>query len=141
MWRAHAGRGGRGAAAGGGVPARLAGPAGGERLVPEPLAAPGLYRVLLAGQVHSTFAVNPEVRESDLGAAPEPALVGAFPSGRARIIRPGADLAGRVREARYGRELWTWFVIAALVLLAAETLIARWGMAGRVAEPAPAGGA
>jgi hypothetical protein len=42
-----------------------------------------------------------------------------------------------VREARFGRELWSWFVIAALLLLVAETIVARWGMPGR----APTGGA
>jgi hypothetical protein len=48
-------------------------------------------------------------------------------------MRPGADLAQRVREARFGRELWTWFVVIALLLLVAESVIARWCMSGREA--------
>jgi hypothetical protein len=43
-----------------------------------------------------------------------------------------------VREARYGRELWGWFVMIALLLLVAETVIARWGMASSSAPPARA---
>ena len=63
----------------------------------------------------------------------------AFPAGRARILAPGADLARRVREARYGRELWSWFVGLALALLAAESVVGRWGMTAR--RTAEGGGA
>jgi len=111
------------------VPCGLVAGAGVTRLVSAPLERPGLYRVLDGGAVRATFAVNPEARESDLAAVPATAVVRAFPAGRARILAPGADLARRVREARYGRELWGWFVALALALLVAESLIGRWGMA------------
>ena len=99
-----------------------------------PIEAPGLYRVIQNGKLRSSFAVNPDPRESDLEPLPEPALIAKFPAGRASVIHPGADLARRVREARYGRELWSWFVVLALLLLIAETIVARWGMGG--AKPA-----
>jgi len=35
-----------------------------------------------------------------------------------------------VREARFGRELWSWFVGLALALLVAESVIGRLGLAG-----------
>jgi hypothetical protein len=104
--------------------------AGATRLVSAPLERPGLYRVIQGATVRSTFAVNPDPRESDLAALPEAALLRAFPAGRAQVIHPGADLARRVREARYGRELWTWFVALALLLLVAESAIGRLGLAG-----------
>jgi hypothetical protein len=44
-----------------------------------------------------------------------------------------------VREARYGRELWSWFVALALALLAAESVVGRWGMTAR--RPAEGDGA
>jgi hypothetical protein len=113
------------------VPAELQATAGATRLVSAPLERPGLCRVIQGATVRSTFAVNPDPRESDLAAVPEAALLRAFPAGRAQVLHPGADLARRVREARYGRELWTWFVALALLLLAAESVIGRWGMAGR----------
>jgi Aerotolerance regulator N-terminal/von Willebrand factor type A domain len=117
------------------VPSQLVAESGATRLESAPIEHPGLYRVLQGGAVRSTFAVNLDVRESDLASVPEPALVRAFPGGRAQIMRPGADFARRVREARYGRELWSWFVIAALVLLVAETVIGRWGMGSAIARP------
>jgi hypothetical protein len=109
---------------------------GAVRLLSAPLERPGLYRVLHDGAIRNTFAVNPNPRESDLTPVPQRALVAAFPAGHAQIVPPGADLARRVREARYGRELWAWFVIVALVLLAAESVLGRWGMPSRVPEAA-----
>jgi hypothetical protein len=112
------------------VPSALAAADGTTRLVSAPLERPGLYRVLKDGRLRATFAVNPDLRESDLAALGEAELTRAFPAGRARVVRPGADLARRVREARFGREMWGAFVVAALALLALETFIARWGMPG-----------
>lgn len=113
------------------VPSELNAAEGATRLVSDPLEQPGLYRVMRGAELRSTFAVNPDPSESDLTPATDAALIAAFPPGRARIMRPGADLAARVREARFGRELWSWFVVIALILLVAETVIARWGMPGR----------
>lgn len=118
------------------VPAELVAAAGATRLVSAPLERPGLYRVVQGATVRSTFAVNPDPRESDLAALPEAALLRAFPAGRAQVVQPGADLARRVREARFGRELWSWFVALALALLVAESVIGRLGLAG----PARPGG-
>jgi aerotolerance regulator-like protein/VWA domain-containing protein len=120
------------------VPSELIAAGGAARLQSAPLERPGLYRVLRAGQVRNTFAVNPDPRESNLDPIPEPALTRAFPAGRVQVVHAGEDLARRVREARYGRELWGWFVMIALLLLVAETVIARWGMASSSAPPARA---
>jgi hypothetical protein len=120
------------------VPSELVAGGGATRLTSAPLERPGLYRVLQGGVLRSTFAVNPPPPESDLAAVPEATLLRAFPPGRAEVLRPGADLSRRVREARYGRELWSWFVIASLALLVAEMIIARWGMGGSVPEPSAA---
>lgn len=117
--------------AGAEIASELSAAEGATRLVSRPLESPGLYRVLRGGALRSTFAVNPDPAESDLTTLDDAALVNAFPAGRARIMRPGADLAQRVREARFGRELWTWFVVLALLLLVAESIIARSGMTGR----------
>jgi hypothetical protein len=47
-----------------------------------------------------------------------------------RVLRMGDDLALRVRQARFGRELWPEFLVLALLLLVAESVIGRWGMPG-----------
>jgi hypothetical protein len=113
------------------VPSEMVSESGATRILSAPLERVGLYRVIRGGALHTTFAVNPARSESDLTPVPDAALVRAFPAGRAQILRPGADLARRVREARYGRELWAWFVIAALAFLVAEMILARWGMESR----------
>lgn len=119
------------------VASELTATAGATRLVSAPLERPGLYRVMRGGELRSTFAVNPDPAEADLAPASDDALVRMFPGGRARIMRPGEGLAERVREARFGRELWSLFVVIALLLLVAESVIARWGMTGRGgADPA-----
>jgi hypothetical protein len=119
------------------IPSELTASGGATRLVSEPLERTGLYRVLQGGTVRNAFAVNPDPRESDLTSMPEAALVQAFPPGRAQVVRPGEGLARRVREARYGRELWSWFLALALLLLVAETVLARWGLGNaRLPEPA-----
>ena len=120
------------------VPSELVAAGGAARLTSAPLERPGLYRVLRAGTLRNTFGVNPDPRESNLDPIPESDLTRAFPSGRVQVVRAGEDLARRVREARYGRELWSWFVTIALLLLVAETVIARWGMTGSKAPPARA---
>ena len=117
-------------AAGREVQSELVSDRGATRLRSAPLENTGLYRVLAGGTLRSTFAVNPDARESDLAEMPEDALVRGFPDGRAQIVRAGADLARRVREARYGRELWSWFIALALAFLIAESVIGRWGMGG-----------
>jgi len=119
------------------VPAELVAAAGATRLVSAPLERPGLYRVVQGATVRSTFAVNPDPHESDLATIPEAALVRAFPAGRAQIVQPGAGFARRVREARFGRELWSWFVALALLLLIAESVIGRLGLAGAGGATSP----
>lgn len=110
---------------------------GATRAQSAPLEAPGLYRVIESGQLRGSIAVNPEPRESELAAIDERDLLAAFPDGRARVLRPGADFAQRVREARFGRELWPWFVMLALALLVAETILGRWGMGSPTKRTAP----
>lgn len=118
------------------VASELVAAGGATRLTSAPLERTGLYRVLQGGVLRNTFAVNPAPQESDLASISDPMLMRAFPPGRAQVLRPGADLATRVREARYGRELWAWFVIASLALLVAEMIIARSGLGGRAPEVA-----
>ncbi len=103
---------------------------GATRAVSEPFERPGLYRILESGRLRGSVAVNPDPRESALASFEERELLAAFPAGRARVLRPGADFAQRVREARFGRELWPLFVMLALALLIAETILGRWGMGG-----------
>jgi len=121
------------------IPSELVTAEGATRLLSAPLERPGLYRVFQGAAARASFAVNPDRRESDLTAIPEATLTRWFPASRVSVLRPGGDLERRVREARYGRELWTWFVWIALACLLAETALGRWGLPGMGGEPRPAG--
>ena len=112
------------------VPVRVETGGGAARAVSAPLERTGLYRAFTGGQLRASFAVNPDPREGDLAPLPEASLVSAFPTGRVRVLRMGDDLALRVRQARFGRELWPEFLLLALLLLVAESVIGRWGMPG-----------
>jgi len=114
------------------VPVRVESRGGATHAVSAPLEHTGLYRAFAGGVLRASFAVNPDPREGDLAPMPEQTLVAAFPAGRVRVLRTGDDLAVRVRQARFGRELWPEFLTLALLLLVAESVIGRWGM--------PAGG-
>ena len=113
------------------VPVRVETAGGATRAVSAPLERTGLYRAFTGGQLRASFAVNPDPREGDLTPLPEASLVAAFPTGRVRVLRMGDDLALRVRQARFGRELWPEFLLLALLLLVAESVIGRWGMPDR----------
>jgi hypothetical protein len=112
---------------------------GATRILSAPLEQPGLYRVFQGAAARASFAVNPDPRESDLTSIPEATLTSWFRAGHVTILRPGGDLERRVREARYGRELWSWFVFMALACLLAETVLGRFGLPGVGGEPRPAG--
>jgi hypothetical protein len=109
---------------------------GAARVVSEPLERVGLYRAFAGGTLRTSFAVNPDPMEGDLAPLTEASLVDAFPRGRARLVRVGEDLAARIRQARFGRELWPEFLFMALLLLVAETVLGRWGMAGPLKKAA-----
>ena len=112
------------------VPVRVESRSGATRAVSAPLERTGLYRAFAGGTLRASFAVNPDPREGDLTPMPEASLIAAFPAGRVRVLRMGDDLAVRVRQARFGRELWPEFLIFALLMLIAESVLGRWGMVG-----------
>ena len=110
------------------VPCALTTRGGSTRLVSSPLERVGLYRVFEGAELRRSFAVNSDPRESDLSSLDRARLERLFPAGRVRTLEGGADLARRVREARFGRELWRECLLLALALLVAETILGRVGM-------------
>ena len=112
------------------IPVNVETSGGATRAVSVPLERTGLYRAFAGPDLRASFAVNPDPTEGDLAPMPDASLIAAFPGGRARLLRVGDDLAARVRQARFGRELWPEFVALALLLLFAESVIGRWGMPG-----------
>src|SRR5262249_61481807 len=97
-------------------------------------------RAFAGRELRASFGGNPDPAEGDLAPLPEATLVAAFPADRVRVLRVGEDLALRIRQARFGRELWPEFVTLALLLLVAESVLGRWGMAGGGGEGGGRGG-
>lgn len=89
---------------------------------------PGFYRIVVgdpaAGTILQALAVNVDTRESDLTAMPSEEAALIFGSEAVSLI-PGEELSRQVLQARYGRELWKLCLALALILLVAESLIAR----------------
>jgi hypothetical protein len=85
----------------------------------------GYYEIRPADReaAESAVAVNLDPRESDVRSAGVETLRQTLPD--AIVLAGDDDLVASVREGRVGRELWWYFAVAALVLLAVESAVAR----------------
>jgi hypothetical protein len=83
----------------------------------------GVYSIMNGLTESDRFAVNIDPREGDLYRIRGTELTGRFID--AESMPYTADLAGFIIEKRFGRELWQYFLLAALILLALEMFIAR----------------
>jgi hypothetical protein len=87
-----------------------------------------VYTIQQSGQVVFSFPCNPEKSESGTEKIEnkdiENNLKSRFEEG-ITVISPTAALSASVFELRTGREIWQYFLIAALLFLALETLISR----------------
>ena len=83
---------------------------------------PGLYKLTANGRVLYQWAVNVDVRESDLTIADEDELKKAYPI---IFVRDADVLPNLVYRSRFGKELWSYLLIAAFVLLIMEMLVYR----------------
>jgi hypothetical protein len=94
---------------------------GGSALRTDPLMTPGLYTLEVSGKPAEAVAATVPVAEADLREAPRDLLQKLLPA--AHLIQ--GSVREEVQRRRFGRELWREFLIAALLLLALETLVAR----------------
>lgn len=87
----------------------------------------GAYRVRGTGEgaLLGLFAVQPDPAESDLTELPAALRADLGALARVTEWRPGVDLAAELERERTGSELWLPLVLAALAVLAAETLLAQ----------------
>ncbi|MBW3553155.1 MAG: VWA domain-containing protein [Gemmatimonadetes bacterium] len=90
------------------------------------LTAPGIYRAFRDGDVTAAYAVNPSPAESDLARADPQALPGLFPGRDVHVATPG-EWSDAVYVRRLGREISWPLILAALLLLLAESVIAAPG--------------
>ena len=102
---------------------------------------PGVYRLVRDDSTLAAFAVNPPAEESDLGRLEESDLETLLPDWSVHAATSAGAWRRAVFRERLGRELWRPLLIALLLVLAAETLLAASGRVrrGRTATAGAAG--
>jgi hypothetical protein len=110
---------------------------GARRLVSPPLTEVGLYRLSAGARPLRQVAVNLDTRESDLARLSPADAKKRWAAYQPVVLEGAVDLARRIREGRYGREVGMLLLALALACLVAETLIAR--LMTPSTAPAPGG--
>jgi hypothetical protein len=90
---------------------------------------PGVYSVMMEGREVDRFAAVIDDRETDTRPATEEQRGSFFESiglvaDQWTILEPTSDMERTVQEARLGTELWRFFLLAALIVAIAESLVA-----------------
>jgi hypothetical protein len=102
---------------------------------------PGFYEVRTdpPGPV-LTAAVNVAPQESRVQPLTGTALTDALQGLNVRLVLEGEGVEAVVRDSRLGRDLWKQFLIAAVLVLVLEGLLAKWftRAAARKEEGSPA---
>jgi hypothetical protein len=96
---------------------------------------PGVYRVLRGDSTLAAFAVNPPAAESDLSRLEESDMETLLPGWTVHGTTSDGAWRRAVFRERLGRELWRPLLIALLLVLAAETLLAASGRVRRARAP------
>jgi len=98
---------------------------GARRLQSPPLETVGLYHLSAGARPLRDVAVNLDTRESDLARLSAADARKRWASYQPVVLEGAVDLARRIREGRYGREIGALLLALALACLVAETVIAR----------------
>jgi hypothetical protein len=85
----------------------------------------GFYRLDVQGGTQDVFAVNRDVAESDLKSLSQEALKKVLTGFDWGWIGLNEDLVSALTRARQGVELWRHLLLAALFLMALETMLAQ----------------
>ena len=96
---------------------------------------PGLWEIFARERVSDRFAVQVDEREPDLTPVPMARLEALFGKDRLRVVDGEADLKEVVLSQRHGQELWRWVLLAALMAMGAEMLIAQSARTSRGTRP------
>ncbi|OQY29460.1 MAG: hypothetical protein B6244_03540 [Candidatus Cloacimonetes bacterium 4572_55] len=100
--------------------------------------APGIYTWRVGGEIVGQFAVNVDVEESDLFRIENDKVIDLFPDQNVTLLTGSDSLKDQAMQARYGRELWKFFLWFVFLLLITEMLIAWWIGYEKKLEVAPA---
>ena len=98
---------------------------GRRRLVSAPLSELGLHRLEAGGRTVQTIAVNLDPRESDLYRMSSGEARARWAAYHPTVLEGDQDLARRIREGRFGREVGGLLLWLAFLCLLAESLVSR----------------
>mgnify|MGYP006274247377 CR=1 FL=1 len=85
----------------------------------------GFYSVERDGGRQWPLAVNPDPGESDIRTSARVELAGALGDLPVELVAEEQSIAQVIRQSRQGRELWRHLLVAALIVLLIESLVAR----------------
>lgn len=86
---------------------------------------PGFYTLKNKEQVLQKWAVNFSAEEMSTPVLQPEQLSAALGVKEIVELAKGADLRASIESARYGSELWRWFLLAAIITMIIEMLLAR----------------
>lgn len=86
---------------------------------------PGMYQLLNEETVLAQWAVNPDPAESTVESIEPAEMEKTLQVEHAYVIEESSEIAEILTQSRFGRELWKWFMIAALIMLILEMLLFR----------------
>lgn len=92
---------------------------------PQPVNEPGVYHVTYLGREVDRLTLNLPPDEGDLEAVDRDQLAVAIGADDYHTLDYEAQVKASLAQLRFGRELWPWFVWLAVILMAAEMLLAR----------------
>ncbi len=87
----------------------------------------GFYRFLADGKVFDAVAVNPHAEESDLRSLDPRTLRGKSSGQPAIVVDPGPDSMDRLAVLQHGRPLWSYCLLAVMLLLLLEQAVSATG--------------
>ncbi len=88
-------------------------------------ALPGVYKLFSEQTLVTQWAVNFDPAETDLAAAEADDLKELVETKEVFVISESDNIAQKLSESRFGRELWKYFAAAALMVLLLEMLLFR----------------
>lgn len=92
---------------------------------------PGVYTVMAGDSVLAAWAVNPPAAESDLARLEHDAVRELLPGRDIHISDDASAFRGDIFRERIGREIWRPLLVAALLVLLIEILVAAAGAGAR----------
>lgn len=90
-----------------------------------PVEKPGIYSINYLGREVDRFAANLKPEEADLASVDPDQFATALGAREFKQLEQGEPIASSLSQLRFGRELWHLFAWAAVILLAAEMILAR----------------